>query len=212
MKAANIQIGNLYEVKAGRNVTVVKVKSVNKTTGCWVCETPKGKKMTIADAERFVRDVTPGKESKIGKAAPAKAIGKKASLREVIEAKGITIIPKNRRATSTMRDLDDPTFTRNHRVTKKGVLVLEADEKPKHLGPKPLGNMSALSAAHRVLKEAGKPMRIREIMETAIGKGYCELHGKTPFCTFNGGIQKEVKTKGDNSRFVWVDKGLFAAR
>ncbi len=70
MKANSIIIGNLYEVKAGRNVTVVKVKSVNKKTGCWICETTKGKKMNIADAARFVKDVTPEKEAKKEKAAP----------------------------------------------------------------------------------------------------------------------------------------------
>ena len=209
MKAEKIIIGNLYEVKAGRNVTVVKVKAVNETTGGWICETPKGKRMNIADSARFLKDVTPNKE----KPAKEKASGKKPSLKEVIKSKVVAIIPKGRRATSSMRDLDDPTFTRKHHV-KDGVLVLEAeaDEKPKHLGPKPLGQMSALSAAHRVLQEAGKPLTIREIMETALSKNYCVLNGKTIFNTFNGGIRKEISKKGDQSRFERVGPGLFAAR
>ncbi|HBT77629.1 MAG TPA: hypothetical protein DEB39_12070 [Planctomycetaceae bacterium] len=207
MKADSIIIGNLYEVKAGRNVTVVKVKSVNNKTGCWICETTKGKKMNIADADRFVGDVTPGKEAKAEKTSE-----KKPSLKEVIKSKVVAIIPKGRRATSTMRDLDDPTFTRKHHV-RNGVLVLEADdEQPKHLGPKPKGRMSALSAAHRVLKEAGKPLGVREILETALAKNYCNIDGRTPFNTINGGIRKEIKHKGEASRFVWAGPGLFAAR
>ena len=83
---------------------------------------------------------------------------------------------------------------------------------PKHLGPKPLGEMSTLSAAHRVLLEAGHPMKVQEIMETALAKGYCKVGGKTPFCTFNGGMRSEITRKGDESRFKRVDKGLFAAR
>ena len=82
----------------------------------------------------------------------------------------------------------------------------------KHMGPKPLGNMSALAAAHRVLVEEARPMRVREITTTVLERGYCKLNGKTPHCTINGGMQKEIKTKGENSRFQWVGKGLFAAR
>ena len=215
MKASNIQVGNLYEVKSGHNVTVVKVKAINEKTGGWICETSKGKRMNVADTKRFVKEVTPKTEKATAKKfAPAKekSVGKKPTLKEVIESKGIKVIPKGRRATSSMCDLDDPTFTRKHHV-KNGVLVLEADdEKPKHLGPKPLGAMSALSAAHRVLQEAGRPLTVREIMEAALAKNYCVLNGKTIFNTFNGGIRKEIKAKGDQSRFMWVERGLFAAR
>ena len=215
MKANSIIIGNQYEVKAGRNVTVVKVKSINETTGGWRCETTKGKAMNIADAARFLKEVTPKKEkAKTEKAAPAKekTSEKKPSLKEVIQSKVVALIPKGRRATGTMRDLDDPTFSRKHHVTKNGVLVLEPDDKPKHLGPKPKGQMSALSAAYRVLQEAGKPMGVREILETALAKKYCDIGGKTPFNTINGGIRKEIKVKGEASRFVWAGPGLFAAR
>ena len=209
MKANSIIIGNVYEVKAGRNVTVVKVKAVNESTGGWICETTKGKKMNIADSARFLKDVTPSKEK--AKPEKEKTTGKKPSLKEVIKSKVVAIIPKGRRATSSMRDLDDPTFTRKHHV-KDGVLVVEADEQPKHLGPKPKGQMSALSAAHRVLQEAGKPLGVREILETALAKNYCDIGGKTPFNTINGGIRKEISKKGDQSRFERVGPGLFAAR
>ena len=213
MKANSIIIGNHYEVKAGRNVTVVKVKAVNETTGGWICETTKGKRMNIADSGRFLKDVTPGKEKAAKEKTSEKSGEKKPSLKEVIKSKVVAIIPRGRRATSTMRDLDDPTFTRKHHV-KDGVLILEADgdEKPKHLGPKPKGQMSALSAAHRVLQEAGKPLGVREILETALAKNYCDIGGKTPFNTINGGIRKEISKKGDQSRFERVGPGLFAAR
>lgn len=206
MKSEQIQLGHLYEVKAGRNFTVLKVKAVNEATGGWICETGKGKRMNIADAARFVRDVTPGSESE-------RTNKKQPSPKEVIESKGVTVIPKGRRATSTMKDLDDPTFTRKHHL-KNGVLILEADteEKSKSLGPKPRGQMSALAAAHRVLVEAGKPMGVREILETALARKYCDIAGKTPFNTINGGIRKEIKAKGDQSRFERVGPGLFAAR
>jgi len=79
-------------------------------------------------------------------------------------------------------------------------------------GPKPNGKMSVLAAAHLVLQEEGRPMKVHEIMETALARKYCLVSGKTPFNTFNGGIRMEITKKGNDARFVWVDKGMFAAR
>ncbi len=194
MKKSSIQIGNQYEVQAGRNKTKVKIVSFSEEKQSWQCETPNGKIISIKDTARFLKEV-----------------GEKKSLREVIESKGVTIIPRERRATNTMSNLDDPTFTRKHHVDESGVLVLE-DETPKHLGPKPAGVMSVLAAAHRVLQEEGRPMKVSEIMEAALERNYCKVGGKTPFNTFNGGIRKEITKKGNDSRFVWAGKGLFAAR
>ena len=88
----------------------------------------------------------------------------------------------------------------------------QTDEAPKHMGPKPLGEMSVLAAAHKVLLEEGRPMTVAEIMATALARNYCIVGGKTPFNTFNGGIRMEIAKKGKASRFVWVAKGQFAAR
>ena len=82
----------------------------------------------------------------------------------------------------------------------------------KRMGPKPNGEMSVLDAVHKVLLEEGRPMKVLEIMETALARKYCVVGGKTPFNTFNGGIRTEITKKGTESRFVWIDKGLFAAR
>ncbi len=194
MKTSSIKVGNLYEVKSGHNVTVVKIKAINEKTGGWTCETSKGKRMNIADSKRFVKEVMPKKEKAVAdKSAPAKGktAVKKPTLTEVVKSKVVALIPKGRRATSTVHDLDDQS---------------------KHLGPKPRGQMSALSAAHRVLKEAVKPLGVREILETALVKQYCDIGGKTPFNTINGGIRKEITHKGEASRFVWVSAGLFATR
>ncbi len=212
MKKSSIQIGNSYEIQVGKNTTKVKVASFDEKHGTWLCDTEGGKTLRIKDAARFLKEVK---------------LKEKKSLREVIESKGITIIPKGRRATSTMRDLDDQRADAGSRMTPdashgrpskqrqlKADRLEETGRQPSAAtrGPKPLGEMSALDAAHRVLVEAKHPMRIREITETAIANNYCTLHGKTPHCTINGGIQREIAKKGGESRFVWVDKGLLAAR
>jgi hypothetical protein len=79
-------------------------------------------------------------------------------------------------------------------------------------GGKPKGKMSGLDAAHRVLTEAGCPMHIREIFETAMQKKYCSLKGATPALTISAAMQREIRGKGKNSRFIKTERGLFAAR
>jgi len=77
---------------------------------------------------------------------------------------------------------------------------------------RPSGMLSGLDAAHRVLTEAGRPMNAREIFETAMQNGYCNLKGATPVLTISAAIQREVSVKGADSRFIKVERGLFAAR
>ena len=72
--------------------------------------------------------------------------------------------------------------------------------------------MSGLDAAHKVLAEEARPMKVREITELARERGYCNLPGLTPSATISSAIQRELKTKGEASRFVKTDKGMFSAR
>jgi hypothetical protein len=55
-------------------------------------------------------------------------------------------------------------------------------------------------------------MNVKEITETAMHNKYCNLKGATPALTISAAIQREIKLKGRNSRFVKKDRGLFAAR
>jgi len=79
-------------------------------------------------------------------------------------------------------------------------------------GGKPNGMLSGIDAACRVLTEAGRPMRVKEIAEIALQNDYCKLKGSTPEFTISSAIQREIKAKGDASRFVKAERGLFAAR
>ena len=161
MKKTSIKTGKTYEAKAGRHTTVVKVKSFNKQTGGWVCETRGGKTINIKDNARFVREIVPKKTTPTTK--PVK--GKK-------------------------------TVTKTERAK----------------GGKPNGQMSGLDAAFQVLVETGRAMKVKEIAEIALQKKYCDLKGTTPELTISAAIQREIKAKNGNSRFVKAGKGLFAAR
>ena len=72
--------------------------------------------------------------------------------------------------------------------------------------------MSGLEAAHKVLIEEARPMKVREITELAQERGYCDLPGLTPSATISSAIQQDIKAKGEASRFIKTDKGMFKAR
>jgi hypothetical protein len=72
--------------------------------------------------------------------------------------------------------------------------------------------MSALDAAAKVLDEAGKPMRCKEMVEAMEAKGYWKSPGgKTPAATLSAEIIVEIRKKGGDARFKKADRGLFAA-
>ena len=66
-----------------------------------------------------------------------------------------------------------------------------------------------LNAAVHVLEEAGEPLNCKTIVERMLQQGYWATGGKTPDATINAAIAREIKTKGDTSRFRKVQRGLF---
>jgi len=74
------------------------------------------------------------------------------------------------------------------------------------------GKLSGLDAAHRVLSEAGRSMNVKEIFETAMQNGYCKLKGATPELTISAALQRDIKTRGRDSRFVKTERGQYAAK
>ena len=71
------------------------------------------------------------------------------------------------------------------------------------------GKMSGLSAAAKVLTEAGKPLNTRTMVERAIEKGYWTTNGKTPAATIYAAIIREIAQKGNASRFAKAERGKF---
>ena len=111
----------------------------------------------------------------------------------------------NAKTGKPMRIVDSARFLKEVKTEKapKGTKIECAkSEKP----------MSGLDAAHKVLLEAAKPMKVKEIAEIAIANGYCKLKGATPEFTISAAIQREIASAGDASRFVKPERGLFAAR
>jgi hypothetical protein len=81
-------------------------------------------------------------------------------------------------------------------VTKKAI----ADKK-----------MSILDAAAKVLGESNEPMACKAMIEAMGTKGHWSSPaGKTPHATLYSALLREINTKGAESRFQKMDRGLFA--
>jgi HB1, ASXL, restriction endonuclease HTH domain len=70
--------------------------------------------------------------------------------------------------------------------------------------------LSALDAAAKVLAETGQPMTCQDMIDAMAQKGYWSSPGgRTPAATLYSAILRELKTKGNNARFVKTQRGKF---
>ncbi|HBR19467.1 MAG TPA: hypothetical protein DD726_04555 [Phycisphaerales bacterium] len=66
-----------------------------------------------------------------------------------------------------------------------------------------------LTAAVRVLQEAGEPLNCQEMVKRMLEKGYWKTAGKTPSATIYSAIAREIKEKGADARFRKTERGKF---
>ena len=69
--------------------------------------------------------------------------------------------------------------------------------------------MKLADAVIEVLRIAGKPLHYREITNQILDRGLWETLGKEPWNIVNARISTEIKEKGDESRFVRTDLGIY---
>ena len=73
---------------------------------------------------------------------------------------------------------------------------------------KPMSLLDA--AAHLLSLGTGDPMRCKDIVDLAVARGlWMPRTGKTPANTLYAAIGREIKTKGNASRFVKAERGKF---
>jgi short subunit dehydrogenase-like uncharacterized protein len=71
-------------------------------------------------------------------------------------------------------------------------------------------NLSALDAAAKVLEESNAALTTGEMIEQMSTKGYwTSPGGKTPAATLYSAILRELKMKGEASRFAKTERGKF---
>jgi hypothetical protein len=82
----------------------------------------------------------------------------------------------------------------------------EPEEAPAEENPQ----MSSVDAAAKVLEEADEPLGTREIYNRAEEASYWRSDGQTPWATIYSAIYREIRDKGEESRFEKVERGKFA--
>jgi hypothetical protein len=75
------------------------------------------------------------------------------------------------------------------------------------------GKMSAIDAAAKVLADTREPMNCKAMIEAMATSGlWTSPGGKTPHATLYSAIAREINEKGNDARFVKVERGQFAAK
>jgi HB1, ASXL, restriction endonuclease HTH domain len=117
--------------------------------------------------------------------------------------------------TTAKKTTTKKTATRKSATAKKAP-AKATTKKPatKKVAAKTTGKkMSALDAAAKVLGEAKEPLNAKGMIERMAAKGYwTSPGGRTPHATLYAAILRDIQRKGDDSRFVKADRGLFAIK
>src|SRR5271156_4180035 len=93
----------------------------------------------------------------------------------------------------------------------KAPAARQAPAKKSRAGKKPSGKVSALTAAARVLQEAGVAMSCPELIQVMADKGYWKSPGgQTPQATLYSALTREIKVRGKEARFKKAGPGKFA--
>ena len=75
-----------------------------------------------------------------------------------------------------------------------------------------MSDMTFGEAAYQVLKQVGKPLSASEIASVALEQRFISTLGKTPTATMGARLYVDIKKKGNESKFVKVNPGIFALR
>jgi len=146
-------------------------------------------------------------EVKIGETYLAKVTGKVVPVRiDVENAHGgwdaTNMTTKKKVRIKSAQRLRGSAATPDKRERKAVPPTDGVEKKAKHL--------SGLDAAAKVLAlGSALPMRCGDIVKIMIDRGYWQTNGKTPAATIYAAITREIKTKGDASRFRKVERGKF---
>jgi len=197
MKKNEIKIGGQYTCKVSDKIVVVKITGENPHGGWDATNLKTGKAVRINSAQRlrsakFV-------DQKALDAAVAEKTEKKAQAKAAKAEKVAAKAKAEPQAEAPAAAADKSSEALAPATTS------EAKEK----------KMGLVSAAIQILKDgANTPMSVKEMVEQVTAKGLWSpaRGGKTPAATLYAAIFREIKQKGEASRFTQTDRGKFALK
>ena len=120
---------------------------------------------------------------------------------------GWTVETRNGK-TLTVKTLESPSGEAAASATPRGA----RPKGGKQTATAPAKGLSLLNAAFAVLEQSDEPLAVRAMIEKAKESGlWTPKGGKTPEQTLYSAIIREIKDKGDASRFRKAGRGLFAS-
>jgi hypothetical protein len=182
MKQEDIQIGGTYLVGLAGNLVPVLITDNHPSGTGWHGKTVKtGKQIVIRSAQRIHKAVDNEPQAG-GDANPSEPVAQQGK-RKPKATPSTTDAPK--------RDTTKPAATCGNQDTSKPMSLINA-------------------AAHLLAQGEQAPMRCKDIVEQAINQNLWQPgKGLTPASTLYAAIGREIKTKGDASRFVKAERGMF---
>ena len=182
MKKSEIEVGGQYTCKVSDKIVVVRITGENPHGGWDATNMKTGKAVRINSAQRL----------RSAKFVDQKALDATLAERPSKKAKA----PKAEAPAPTGDTQSSP---------EAPAAAPEVKEK----------KMGLVSAAIQILKDgANTPMGVKEMVEQVTAKDLWSpaRGGKTPAATLYAAIFREIKQKGEASRFIQPDRGKFALK
>ena len=193
MKKNEIEIGGQYTCKVSDRIVVVKVTGENPHGGWDATNLKTGKTIHIKSTQRL----------RSAKFVDQKALD--AAVAEKTEKKAQTKTAKAEKAAAKAKAEPPAEAADKSGETQAPATTSEVKEK----------KMGLVSAAIQILKDgANTPMSVKEMVEQVTAKGLWSpaRGGKTPAATLYAAIFREIRQKGEASRFTQTDRGKFALK
>ena len=232
MKKNDVQIGGHYAAKVSDRMTTVRIDAENPSGGWDATNVRTGKKVRIKSARRL-RHATrgPGQRGGTGKKASDE------HLRAVHEADPASPEATPRQAQANARKAEQRANAPDGQTASERAMAdfcedaarptgikVEASKDAKPAAERDTGARDATggqrdakpmslldAAAHLLSLGTGDPMRCKDIVDLAIERGLWAPRngGKTPANTLSAAMRREIKAKGDASRFRLAERGRF---
>ena len=197
MKKSEVKVGHVYVARVSDRLVPVRIDSVHSRQGWNATNTKTGWRVHIKSAQRLRHEAKPKGQA----AAATKADQESARLRD-----------ERKRSPDGMTASERAMAASDEKATKpaKADASARASVKPKATKAAKPKRTSALDAAAIVLKDVGRPLNCKELIEMMAARELWQSpNGKTPEATLYAAILRELKAKGDAARFRKVGRGQF---
>lgn len=219
MKKSDVKVGRAYTLTLGGRAERVVITDENwagSTHVGWSARVEStGRSVRIKDAKRLrpaEREAKSDEAAGLTKSSTNGVAGAKAK-RGRVTPSGRT--SKRDLATAQKQDHRPDQQRQRDAEPLAGDEAAERQSEPPRRQKKATGapRLSALDAAAKLLGETPTPLNTKELVAQLAHRGlWSSPTGKTPHATLYAAMLREIAAKGDTSRFVKTDRGLFAAR